>query len=410
MCSTHRSTYNKVDPFIVSDPSASTWDQPIKSERKGIQGYNFLSGSGMKYFSSVDPRVDSIADAGTCNDILTYRSEVELRQKLGQAAVTLQDIVKAVDSAYGITTALRDGTTPTIPASVTAIHYTVHTKFDETQAEVEWYSLRDGCQWVTHWMGVCDSVCWQYVALYIGFAGITDDLCVPPFDVEAGTFLYHGLTLRNIIDMICKTSPEGATAWHSYLWNAMMKGVWVQYLEKTGAEIAKTTSQAGKSDILKLYQSHGMVMQAIATRTTGGYLEGGLAVILTAMGVARDDVCDCAIQDAAIGQAMTLDISKDQQGIIRDATNTLAEHLGDVEAHLRRLVLRQTLYAVVQTSAINPNVAAISESYLYSSAVFTKLMERYKERTMSARAESSISLRRLVDHISEWRRRDILAN
>lgn len=49
-------------------------------------------------------------DLGACKNVLAYRSEEELRQKLQQAAVALQDIVKAVDVANGITTALRHGT------------------------------------------------------------------------------------------------------------------------------------------------------------------------------------------------------------------------------------------------------------------------------------------------------------
>lgn len=81
-------------------------------------------------------------------------------------------------------------------------------------------------------MRVCDSVCWQYVALYVGFAGNTDDLCATPFDVEAGIFLYHRLTLTNIIDMICKTGPEGAIAWHSSLWNAVMRACGYSTLRK----------------------------------------------------------------------------------------------------------------------------------------------------------------------------------
>ncbi|KAG0073778.1 hypothetical protein BGZ93_001889, partial [Podila epicladia] len=283
---------------------------------------------------SLDPQVDSFADDTASNNVLAYHSELELRQRLEQAAIALQDIVKDVDNAYGITAALTCGSAPTIPETVAAIHYTVHTKFDETHAEVEWFSLRDSCQWLTHWMGACDSVCWQYVALYVGFAGITDDLCIPPWDVEAGTFLYHGLSLRSIIDLICETSPEGATAWSSYLWNASMKGVWVQYLEKTGAKIAETTPQACKSDILKQCQSQGMVMQAIKTRTIGGCFEGCLVAILASLGVARNDGI-----------------------IIHDVTNTLAQNLGDAEANMRRLILRQTLHALVQTSAVNPLAA-----------------------------------------------------
>ncbi|KAF9108109.1 hypothetical protein BGX27_008459 [Mortierella sp. AM989] len=409
MCTAHRSTYIEVDPYTVPDPSTSTWDQLTKAEWKRVHGCNILSGSGMKYFSSIDPNVNSFTDDGACNNALAYCSESELRQKLEQAAATLQDIVKAADNAYGSTAALMCGTTPTIPESVSAIHYTVHTKFDETPAEVEWYSLRDSCQWLIHWMGVCDSVSWQCVALYIGFAGLSDDLCVPPWDVEAGTFLYHGLTLRNIIDMICKTGPESAAAWHSYLWNAAMKGVWIQYLEKTGAKIAETTPQASKSDILKQYQSRGMVMQAIKTRTIGGNFEGALAAVLSSLGVARNDICDCALEDAALGQAMTFDISKDHQGIaIHDVTNTLAENQGGAEANSRRRVFRQTLYAVVQTSAVNPLAAEVCEAFVYSPPIFTRLQERYKERSMNTRMESSATLHRLVDHISEWRWRDIL--
>lgn len=186
-----------------------------------------------------------------------------------------------------------------------------------------------------------------------------------------------------------------------------MNGLWVQYLEKIGAEIARTTFQANKSDILRHCQSRGTVVQAIATCTTGGYLEGGTTAVFDLPGVARDDVCDCAIQEAAIGQGMILDITKDLQGIIGDASNPLAENSRDAEAHMRRLILRQTFYAVVQTSAVN--LIAAEVTYLYTPAIFIRFMERYKERTMNTRAESSASLHRLVDRISEWRRHDTLA-
>ncbi|KAF9946869.1 hypothetical protein BGZ72_011061, partial [Mortierella alpina] len=69
------------------------------------------------------------------------------------SAVTLRDIVEAVDIAYGVTEALKNGTTPATPVNVLCLHYTIHTKFDETRADVEWYSLRDACQWLTHWDG-----------------------------------------------------------------------------------------------------------------------------------------------------------------------------------------------------------------------------------------------------------------
>ncbi|KAG0033054.1 hypothetical protein BGZ81_009496 [Podila clonocystis] len=202
--------------------------------------------------------------------------DLELRERFEQSALTSRDIVKAVDDAYGITDALRKGFAPEIPESVSSIHYTVYTKFNESRADVEWYSLRDACQWLTHWSGICESVCWQYVALYVGFATIIDDLCVPPWDVATGTYLYHGLSLEHIVKMICKTGPRNGTAWYSYLWTAMMRSVWLQYLEKTGAAIARATPQASKSDILVQCQSKGKAVHTIKTRTTSANLEGVL--------------------------------------------------------------------------------------------------------------------------------------
>ncbi|KAF9997256.1 hypothetical protein BGZ79_009050 [Entomortierella chlamydospora] len=404
MCSAHRSTYTEIDL------SASAWDQRTKLGAKSVRGCDFLAGSGMKYFSLLDPSVGSCANDGAFNNELAYNSGLDMRQKLEQSAAAMKDIVKAVDGAYGITEALARGTVPIIPKSVSALHYTIHTKYNETYSDVEWYSLRDGCQWLTHWSGVCESVCWQYTALYIGFAGLADDLCVPPWDVEAGTFLYHGLALKNIIDMLCKFGPKGASAWYSYLWNAMMRSVWLQYLEKVGAEIAKCTPQASKSDIRMQYQSKGMVMHAVKTRTTTGSLECCLAAVLAARGVARGDVCDCAIHDAGMAAGIAFDIFKDLQGIIQyDVTNTLAEKQGNVEADSRRLVLRQTLYALVQTLPVCPLATEVCETFIYSAALYTRFTERYRERNMRTRLESSDTLRRLVDHITEKRRRDIPA-
>ncbi|KAF9275018.1 hypothetical protein BGZ74_004144, partial [Mortierella antarctica] len=248
MCTAHRSTYTE------ANPSASTWDQQSTVEGRSVHGCDFLSGLGTKYFTLVNPDVDSCVNGGACNNGLTNNLDLELRERLEQSAVALKDIVKAVDDAYGIAEALRNGTTLTIPESVSSIHYTIHTKFNEMHADVEWYSLRDACQWLTHWDGVCKSICWQYVALYVGFMTITDDLCVPPWDVAAGTFLYHGLSLEKIVEMICKSGPEDAATWYSYLWTVMMRLVWLQYLEKTRAEIARGTPQASKSNILKQCQ------------------------------------------------------------------------------------------------------------------------------------------------------------
>ncbi|KAF9358798.1 hypothetical protein BGX26_000870 [Mortierella sp. AD094] len=368
MCTAHRTTR------IDTDPSASTWDQQAKEEGKCVRGCNFLSGHGMKYFSLVDPCLTGSANDAERNNGLAYRSELEMRQKLGQAAADLRDIVNAVDDDYGISEALASGTTPTIPRSVSSIHYTIYTKYNETRNDIEWYSLRDACQWLTHWSGVCESV------------------------------------LANIVDMICKTGPETAATWHSYLWNKMLKCLWLQYLKKAGAEIAKSTPQASKSDILKLCQSKGTVMLTIKTRTLSGDFEGGLAAILATQGIARDDVCDCAIHDAAMGQAMAFDISKDQQGIISiDVTNTLAENLGNTEADSRRLVIRQMLHALAQTSAIDPRAAEVCAMFLYSAPLYTRFLERYRQRNMSTRVAPSATMRHLVDHIGVMRRRDILA-
>ncbi|KAG0036052.1 hypothetical protein BGZ82_004766 [Podila clonocystis] len=228
-------------------------------EGRGVRGGDFLSGSGSKYIHMFDPSMND----GAFNGVLTCDLDLELRERLEQSAVALKDIVKAVDDAYGIAKALRNGTLPSIPENVSTIHYTIHTKFNETPADVEWYSLRDACQWVTHWDGICKSVCWQYVALYAGFITIADDICVPPWDVATGTFLYHGLSLENIVYMICKSGPGDMAAWYSHLLNAMMKAIWLQYIEKTGAEIARCTPQASKSDILKQYQHKGMAALAI---------------------------------------------------------------------------------------------------------------------------------------------------
>ncbi|KAF9272063.1 hypothetical protein BGZ88_005251, partial [Linnemannia elongata] len=374
--------------------------------QQSVHGCDFMLGSGMKYFSSLDPHIDGAA----CNKALAYHSELEMRRQLEQSALALMDIVRTVNDAYGTTEALMCGTTPTIPDAVSTIHYTMHTNFNETRADVEWCSLRDGCEFLMSWLGPCESVCWQYVALYTGFATLGDDLCIPPWDVESGRFRYHGLTLRNIIDMLCKFGPASTATWKSYLWNAMMRAVWVEYLEKTGAEIAKSTPQASKSDILKQCQSKGMMMHTIKIRTTGACFEGVLAAVLSSVGVARNETCECAILDASIGQAMAFDMTKDQMGIIaHDTTNTLAENLGSTEANSRRLVLRQTLYAVMQTSSINSLAADVCETFLFSGPVYPRYMERYKERNMSTRVEPSATLRRLVDHISDRRRLDIVA-
>lgn len=117
-----------------------------------------------------------------------------------------------------------------------------------------------------------------------------------------------------------------------------------------------------------------MVVQAIKTRTTGGCFEASLAAVLTALGVGRNDACDCARVDASLEQAMTFDTAKDQQSIIRDASSTLVENLGGAEANLRRLVLHQTLYALVRTTTVNSFAAEVCEAFLYSGLIFTRLM------------------------------------
>ncbi|KAF9305492.1 hypothetical protein BG003_001343, partial [Podila horticola] len=126
--------------------------------------------------------------------------------------------------------------------------------------------------------------------------------------------------------MLCKFGSENAASWKPHLWNTVMRGVWIQYLEKTGAAISESTPQASESDILKHCQTKGMVMHTIKTRTISAHVEGALVAVLIARGFAKDDVCDCALHDYSVAQALTHDVSKDLHGIIHnDVMNTLAE-------------------------------------------------------------------------------------
>lgn len=178
---------------------------------------------------------------------MAFRSELEIRQSLEESAAYLRDMVKAVDGAYGVSKALANGTAPTVPESVSSIHYSVHTRYKETPTSAEWSSLRDAVQFMTQWNGICESIVWQYTALCVGFLTVTDDLCIPPWDIENGTYQYHGLTLKNILDMLCKFGSENAASWKPYLWNAAMRGAWIQYLEKTGAAVSKAPLRPAKA-------------------------------------------------------------------------------------------------------------------------------------------------------------------
>ncbi|CAO3568821.1 unnamed protein product [Mortierella alpina] len=406
-CTAHRTS-------SVAEPSASIWDQQTKTTNARC-GYEFLSAQGMKHYTLLDPLVAGSANGDAHNSVygLAFHSELEMRKRLEESAAYLRDVVKAVDDAYGVSEALANGSTPIVPESVSSIHYSVHTSIKETSTSAEWCSLRDAVQFMTLWNGICESVVWQYAALYIGFATITDDMCIPPWDIENGTYQYHGLTLKNILDLLCKFGSENAAAWKPYLWNAMMRGAWIQYLEKTGTKISESTPQASESDILERCQSKGMIMCTIMTRTISAYLEGCLGAILAARGFARDAVCDCALLDCSLGQALTFDVSKDLIGIIHnDVTNTLAEqNQGVIEANCRRLVLRQTLDAMQSTMAVATNslAAEVCNMYYYSGLLAPNFAVRYMERNLHSRLKPSAALISLTDHISEKRRFDLLA-
>ncbi|KAF9343639.1 hypothetical protein BGX26_005418 [Mortierella sp. AD094] len=401
ICSAHQTN-------AVADPSESTWDQQTKTTSASC-GYESLSARGMKYSTLLDPFLGVHANGDACKNGLVFQSELEIRRSLEESAAYLRDMVKAVDDAYGVSETLANGTTPTIPASVSSIHYSVHTRYKETRTSVEWFSLRDGIQFVSIYSGVCESIVWQYAALCVGFLTVTDDLCIPPWDIENGTYQYHGQTLKNIIDMLCKFGSENAASWKPYLWNTVMRGAWIQYLEKAGAAISETTPHASESDILKLCQTKGMVMQTIKTRTVSAQVEGALVAVLIARGFAKDDVCDCALHDYSVAQALIFDVSKDLHGIMNDVTNTLAElNQGVAEANHRRLVLRQTLNVMLQTLAVNPRAAEVCSMVSFSPLVYTIFAQRYLERNLPLRMEPSATLIRLTDHISEKRRFDLL--
>ncbi|KAF9272394.1 hypothetical protein BGZ88_004843, partial [Linnemannia elongata] len=235
----------------MTDPSAGTWDKQSKTTKvTGI--HEIMTSQGMEYYSLLgpasllDPALGVVTNDGACTSLydLSFQSELEMRQGLEESAMYLRDLVKAIDSDYGVSEALANGTEPTVPESVSSLHYSVHTKYNETRASAEWASLRDSVQFVGQWCGICDGILWQYVALWIGYLTHTDDLCIPPWDVENGTYQYHGVTPRNILDMLCKLGPENAASWKPYLWDAMMRGVWIQYLEKTGAAFSGSIPQA----------------------------------------------------------------------------------------------------------------------------------------------------------------------
>ncbi|KAF9557656.1 hypothetical protein EC968_007520 [Mortierella alpina] len=306
------------------NPSACTWDKQSKTPKAaGI--HEIMTAQGMEYYSLLDPTslldpaLGVVKNDEACNSWydLPIQSESEMRQSLETSALYLRDLVKAIDQDYGVSKAVANGTEPMVPEGVSALHYSVHTRYNESRASAEWASLRDSVQFVGQWCGTCGGILWQYVALWVGFLTHTDDLCIPPWDVHNGTYQYHGLTPRNILEMLCKLGPENAASWKPYLWDTMMRGLWIQYLEKTGAAYSENIPQANGSviqrDILKKCQTEGMVMFTIGTRTAGGQMEGTIASLL-------------AVQ------------AEKSQGV--------------QEANYRRVVLRQTLQVLQQTMAV----------------------------------------------------------
>ncbi|MFI9552756.1 hypothetical protein [Nonomuraea endophytica] len=322
-----------------------------------------------------------------------------LLEAVTQCWAELEELLARCEHAYRTT---RSGRTF---AERIGSRYRFHTrKGDTTTAQVQRYCIRDGVQWVTLWIGQADSDLWRCLPKFVGFTASLDDLCIPPADIQDGTYTFAGETLTQLLARIqALGGPDRDPRWLEYLRKDVRLAAGLQFYEKWAACPDADARCPEDLSIIKFYTTEPDILRAAIIRNFDTMTPACLALVSYYFAFDYDD-CDWALfYAAAIGDALALDVGKDAADVgVKCPTNLGARPEHDTEHNTRR---RATVYELTRELSRPFRGAVRLQDIVYGrysriALSFAQLCERYLERRDQMRIPPTGDLADLIDNIA----------
>ncbi|KAJ6490042.1 hypothetical protein C8R45DRAFT_826551 [Mycena sanguinolenta] len=227
------------------------------------------------------------------------------------------------------------------------------------------YVMRDAVQWWVQWHdgSLARRDYWKH--LYIGAATAFDDVLVPPEHLVDGTFRFLGHTMS---DMSAGMISEGMSAENArYMEMCLWRECFAQYVEKIDPAIRE----------LLIEKTHVMTQFHVISAN----VHGCAAALLAARGVAFDGVSDEAVEMAAYGDCLSMNLIKEALGIMKgEPTETTAGRDRDrLQAELR------WMYSRTMNQLDTHELAKYLKKYASAGLHFVSLDDRYQERVEGRR-------------------------
>ncbi|PHH80577.1 hypothetical protein CDD80_836 [Ophiocordyceps camponoti-rufipedis] len=259
------------------------------------------------------------------------------------------------------------------------VDYTDWTKKkDNSAGQTIRYTCRDVLQWLGCWVG--EDYASSNIALrYTAFAGITDDICIPPLDLVNDRFRLYGQSCRSLVKEMVEDN-WGRDGIHVLA--SLIRQYLTQYIEKL--EDHDPSRGIGTHD--QLNDSSGVWDSAIFRMHTGNTY--GVLIIVARLhgtGLLRNEW----LLDSSVCNLISLDICKSALGIYNlddfAPTAIRGEPNADKRVHPERNGKYHSLFLDLIDDLVCSGAPESLVNYARSGFVYMQLGHRYAERKRGSR-------------------------
>ena len=257
--------------------------------------------------------------------------------------------------------------------------YSFHTNKDDKSAEsLTLYSMRDALCWWSHWAGSMSGNRWKH--LYLAFAGISDDMQVPPQHLVDGTCRVLGHTLADLVDGLRSEGmhPEDV----EFAKMCLLREFVVQYLEKTDPRVREMVL--------------GETMAMSQLRSITGNTHGVAVCLAAARGVRTEGTRDIMLELSGVCDALSVDMAKEAIGVLDgENTETVAGNRKQLKQEVCWVYSRSMSYLESLPNGLLLRRFASAGLHLVPSH------DRYLERIDFKRRPIHNTIRRMIDSYSK---------
>ncbi|KAF4592091.1 hypothetical protein GQ602_002390 [Ophiocordyceps camponoti-floridani] len=255
-------------------------------------------------------------------------------------------------------------------------------KSNDSAGQMVRYMCRDVLQWTGCWVGEkCTSSECNMANRYTAFAGIPDDMCIPPLDLVSGRLRLYGRTCRSLVE---EMDEENWGRDGIHVLASLIRQYLVQYIEK----VEDHDSSKGKGIHDQLNDSSG-VWDSTIFHTHTGNTYGVLIMVarLHDTGLLRNEW----LWDSSVCNLISLDVSKSAMGIytIDDFAPTAIRGESNADntrrVHAERSRKYRSLYSDLMDDLVYSNAPECIVNYAHSGFMYSLLGHRYAERRMGSR-------------------------